>query len=104
MYSYLKQSESARSMQRKSSLLLVSVISIGIALPIANGKTQKILTIAGFQPLSQHPVSFLGNITLPAGQLAIKDINERQDILPDYNLTMEVWDTEVSCSLYYLIF
>ncbi|EDV27221.1 uncharacterized protein TRIADDRAFT_54955 [Trichoplax adhaerens] len=33
-------------------------------------------------------------MTLDAGRLAILDINNRSDILPEYKLSMDVWDTE----------
>ena len=89
-------------MERNFSLLMVSIITIGIVLPVADGQVKKTLTIAAFQPLSKSPVNFLGQTTLPAGQLAIKDINERPDILPDYNLTMQVWNTEVQCNIQYI--
>ncbi|RDD42656.1 Gamma-aminobutyric acid type B receptor subunit 1 [Trichoplax sp. H2] len=79
---------------KKLSPLAISLFLIWIASPIIEGKKWKTLTIAGFQPLSGSTVSYIGKITLPAGQLAIKDINARPDILPDYNLTMEFWNTE----------
>ena len=89
-------------MERNFSLLMASIMAIGIVLPVADSQAKKTLTIAGFQPLSNSPLNFLGKTTSSAGQLAIKDINERPDILPDYNLTMQVWNTEVQCNIQYI--
>ena len=66
-----------------------------LSLTVVNSSKNKTLTIAAFQPLSNTFITFLGRMTLDAARLAIQDINQRSDILPEYNLSMDVWDTEV---------
>lgn len=87
--------ESAETMKYNQFLLMASIITFELALAATDSQAKKTLTIACFQPLTKSSATFLGLLTLPAGQLAIQDINARPDILPDYNLTMEIWDTKV---------
>lgn len=73
--------------------IILSLILINLT--VMDAAKNKTLTIAAFQPLSKAYISFLGRMTLDAARLAIQDINRRSDILSEYNLSIDVWDTEV---------
>ena len=71
-------------------LFLSSVISVNIV----SGLKVKNLTIGGIFPMSGSWAG--GQGCLPAVQMALEDVNRRQDILPDYNLHMDFDDSQVS--------
>ena len=54
----------------------------------------KELNIGGFFPMS-GPVWRGGRAVLPVVEMAIRDVNSRPDILPDYKLTLTWKDTQV---------
>ena len=57
---------------------------------------EKTLTIGGIFPMNG---SWGGGVScLPAVEMALEDVNNRSDILPDYNLEMRFGDSQVSRS------
>lgn len=83
------------------NIILLLLLMNSTATDAAKNKT---LTIAAFQPLTKTYITFLGRMTLDAARLAIQDINKRSDILPEYNLSMDVWDTEVRDTVILIIY
>lgn len=54
------------------------------------------LYITGLQPLTNSWIDQYGKLTKFAGLMAIRDINQRSDILNDYELRLDVRNTQVS--------
>lgn len=61
----------------------------------ANGQ-KRTLAILGFQPLENNVLAGYGQTSRAGALLAIEDINNRTDILGDYNLQIIFKNTEVN--------
>ncbi len=78
-------------------IILWSVIIIYLQNPkptICTQTNKKDIFIGGFYPLS-GPFSDWGQGCLPAAELAVKHINDRSDVLEDYQLNLVNMDTQV---------
>ena len=63
----------------------------------SNQTSHKIpLYITALQPLTNAWIKEYGILAYYAGLMAIRDINQRSDILRDYELRMDVGNTQVS--------
>lgn len=78
-----------------SPLLALATIIAYISRANANQNGTEVLALAGFFPLSKSWASLLGRQDLVASQLALQHVNEN-GILPGYNMTLDVYDNEVS--------
>ena len=65
------------------------------------GIKSKNLTVGGIFPMSGSWAG--GQGCLPAVEMALEDVNSRQDILPEYRLHMDYNDSQVGLFLYYCI-
>lgn len=77
--------------------LLPRLILLAVIISITVSSKSKVLHLGGFIPMD---VSSSGGWSasgiLPALQMGLSDINQRQDILPDYRLSTTWGDTHVS--------
>ena len=75
------------------------LLTLGLCLCVVknvDGFKSKNLTIGGIFPMSGSWAG--GQGCLPAVWMALKDVNERPDILPNYRLNMDYNDSQVSIS------
>lgn len=82
-----------------TSSLRVYFMSI-VLYPVSIVMSLKELNIGGFFPMS-GPAWSGGRAVLPVVEMAIRDVNNRPDILPDYKLTLTWKDTQVRYLLFY---
>ena len=72
-------------------LLLISIFYL-----TGTNCQKKTLAILGFQPLNNNFLTGYGQTSKAGALLAIEDINNRSDILGDYDLQIIFKDTEVN--------
>ena len=73
---------------------LLSVIVVISLLPVQGVRTP--LYIGGLLPLSGGSSREFGRTSFVGSKRAVEDINNRSDVLADYELVLEWADTEVS--------
>ena len=78
---------------------VLNVVFMVLLISGTSGFKSKNLTIGGIFPMSG---SWSGGIgCLPAVKMALDDVNNRTDILPDYNLYMDYNDSQVSLRMWF---
>ena len=87
-------------MNSSAVIQLVSVVIllvVALSVPPCWGYKEKKLTIGGIFPMTG---SWAGGVGCkPAVEMALEDVNNRTDILPDYILDMESDDSQVSINI-----
>ena len=82
--------------------LVCSCIGIALIAQMVISLKNKTLTVGGIFPMSGSWAG--GQACLPAVLMALEDVNNRTDILPDYHLEMEYNDSQVSILLWHVLF
>lgn len=80
-------------------LKLILIVECGAL--IANGLKE--LHIGGIFPIAGKGGWQGGQACMPAAKMALADVNEQENLLPGYQLTLHSNDSEVSARYYYIV-
>lgn len=75
-------------------LINVSILVLVLNINVVSGYNQ--LHIGGIFPINGKGGWQGGQACMPAAKLALQDVNEKEDLLPGFNLTLHSNDSEVS--------